>query len=130
MPTYATRADCLAYTEGLVVEDNAAFDRLIERAEDDIDNIAGPLPVDEGTGRKFVPANMSTGSAAALRRATCAQAEYRVEMGEAFFTRAQFPESSGPDFSRKGTLPYFAPKAARELRSTGLLRATGARATA
>jgi hypothetical protein len=130
MPTYATRADCLDYTEGLTVGDTVAFDRLIERAEKDVDSVLGEYAVDEVTGRKFAPADLTTAQANALRDATCAQVEYRVEMGERFFTRAQYSETSGPDFTKKGKLPYYAPKLVMELRGSGLVAPRTARASA
>ena len=131
MPTYATRSDCLEYTAGLVVEDNAEFDKLIERAEDDIDGLLGNLPLDPVTERKLVPADLTTAQLRAIRRATCAQVEYRIEMGEAFFVRGQYDKAAGPDFSREGKLPYIGPKVKRELKGAfGISRTQTARARA
>ena len=126
---YATKADCLLYTEGLTVTDDAAFDRLIGRAEKDIDSILGGWPI--GTnGRKFDPAQLSTSQAQQLQDATCAQVEYRIEMGEAFFVRGQRSREKGPDFELEGKLPRIGPKVADELRSSGLVRIMTGRARA
>lgn len=123
MPVYATRADCLTYIEGLTISDNASFDRLIDRSERDIDHAAGAWPVvDTTTGLKFDPADLPAWQTAALRRATCAQVEYRLTMGEEFMAKAQPDQMRGPDFAVVGRLPYIGPKVLRELASGGLLR--------
>jgi hypothetical protein len=126
MPTYATKADCLAYIEGLTVDDDAAFDRVIERAEDQIDRVLGQeVPV--AGGRKYSGSTLTALEARtreALKRAVCAQVEYRIEMGERFFTRAQHESVSGPDFTTQGKLPRIGPKVWEELRSSGLARMT------
>lgn len=123
-PSYATRADCLAYTEGLVVDDNAAFDRLIERCEAQIDQLLATVPWPSGGGRKYagtVLTGLPTNQREALRRATCAQVEYRNEMGEAFFIRPQFSTVKGPDFETEGERPEIGPKVWGELAGAGLL---------
>jgi hypothetical protein len=63
----------------------------------------------------------------ALKRATCAQAEYRDQMGEDFYIRAQYQSVSGPEFHTTGALPLIGPKARRELNGSGLIQ-YGARA--
>lgn len=63
----------------------------------------------------------------ALKRATCAQAEYRDQMGEDFYIRAQYQSVSGPEFQTTGALPLISPKARRELSGSGLIQ-YGARA--
>jgi hypothetical protein len=57
-----------------------------------------------------------------LRRATCAQAEYRDQMGEDFFIRAQYASVTGPEFQTTGQLPLIGPKARRELNGSGLIQ--------
>lgn len=127
MPTYATRSDFEAYVEGWVTDDPAALDRLLERAERDIDGILATRG-DRTAGLKIdAAAELAAGSLEewqtdALSRATCAQAEYRLAMGEEFFTQAQHSRVRGPDFTTEGRLPTIAPKALRELADTGLLR--------
>lgn len=124
MPTYATRADCLDYIEGLTIDDNDVFDRLIERAERDVDNAVGAVPLDPDTGLKFVPARLTSGDARTLMRATCAQVEYRLTMGEDFFIRPQYGKTKGPEFETEGALPIVGPKTWRELEGSGLLKLT------
>lgn len=124
MPTYATRADCSAYIEGLVINDTVAFDRLIDRAERDIDSAVGAYAIDETTGRKFVPTTMTARNKDDLRDATCAQVEYRLEMGEEFFIRPQYKSVKGPEFETEGQLSKIGPKTWMELTSSDLLQLT------
>lgn len=58
----------------------------------------------------------------ALRRATCAQAEYRDQMGEDFYIRAQYASVTGPEFTTTGRLPLIGPKVRRELNGSGLIQ--------
>jgi len=120
MPTYATAADVSAFIEGLVIDDDAAFDRLIERAERDVDSVLTPTALLD-TGLRYDPTTLTTGEQAALARAVAAQVEYRLEMGEEFFVRAQYDYVGGPDFSFRGQLEYIGPKVRRELAGTALL---------
>ena len=117
MPTYATRADCLDYTEGLTVDDDDAFDRLIERAERQVDALLLGVWGPRVNGLRVDPAAANPEHVEAVRRATCAQVEYRLEMGEEFFVRAQYAETAGPEFRTKGALPRVGPKVLEELRS-------------
>jgi hypothetical protein len=78
-------------------------------------------------GLKINPYLLSGLDSARLRDATCAQAEYRNEMGEAFFRRAQWASVSGPDFKTTGRLPLIGPKVKQELSGSDLLQ-RGARA--
>jgi len=124
MPTYTDKDACLAYIEGLTVADDAAFDRKIEKAERDVDRALGLYyGRDDVTGLKIDPTTLTQADADVLSRATCAQVEYRIEMGEAFFTRPQFATVQGPDYATTGTLPYVGPAVMRELeQSPRLLR--------
>ena len=58
----------------------------------------------------------------ALKRATCAQAEYRDQMGEDFYIRAQYASVTGPEFQTTGQLPLIGPKVRRELNGSGLIQ--------
>lgn len=58
----------------------------------------------------------------ALRNATCAQAEYRDQMGEDFYVRAQWDAVHGPEFQTTGKLPIIGPKVHRELQGSGLVQ--------
>lgn len=123
MPTYATKAELDAYIEGGSGLDQATADRLLERAERDVDYAAGAWSIaSTTTGLKFDPTTLPEWQKKALSRATCAQAEYRKTMGEDFMVKAQHATVRGPDFAVTGELPYIGPKALRELASGALLR--------
>jgi hypothetical protein len=125
IPTYAQRSDCLAFIEGLNITDGLAFDRLIVRCERQIDDL---LQIDHRTtgaaGPKVTPNRLSARQAEGLKNATCAQVEYRLEMGERFFKREQYESESGPDFSVRGRLPKIGPKVVPELVRVGLFKIT------
>jgi hypothetical protein len=127
MATYATQADLEAYVEGWVTDDVDATERLLERAERDVDSIlVSPVPGGRQTGGlRLDPASLPDWQKTALQRATCAQAEYRFTMGEEFFIRAQHDRVQGPEFRTDGRLPYIGPKVERELAGTGLARTEG-----
>lgn len=123
--TYATVADFEAYVEGWVTDNAAALERVLLRAERDVDLILGAWDRDPLTGLKWSPATELTAvEAAALRDATCAQAEYRIEQGENFFVRSRPETVSGPDFTIKvpGGEPYIGPKVWVELARAPRLR--------
>lgn len=124
MPTYTDADACSAYIEGLTIDDPDGFDRLIAKAERDVDRALGLyFHRDETTGLKIDPTTLIQADQDVLSRATCAQVEYRIEMGDAFFTRAQFQQAQGPDYATTGTLPYIGPAVVRELeQSPTLLR--------
>lgn len=122
-PVYAQISDFEAYVEGWVTTDSDALNRLLMRAEHDLDQRLFP-PVAQLTvaDRKVDPTTLTDEQTAALTAATCAQAEYRNAMGEDFFVRGQYESVSGPGgFSQKGRQPYIGPKVKAELAGTGLL---------
>lgn len=80
-------------------------------------------------GMKVDPTLLAPRQITALNRATCAQAEYRYDMGPQFFRRSQFSSVSGPVFNTQGKLPLIGPKVRRELTQSGLVM-VGARASA
>jgi hypothetical protein len=124
--TYATPTQLRDYTgdDFLTLPDTEAL-RLLAKAERDIDSLA-PVdrPVSEATGLRFDPTSLSGREALILQRATCAQAEYRREMGDEFFIRGQYEEVTGPEFSTKGKLGLIGPATWRELRGNGFIRLT------
>jgi hypothetical protein len=125
LPTYTSVEDFEAYVEGWVTDDSDALERLLDRAERDIDSILGGYQDrDAVTGLKIDPTTIDAWKARALSRAVCAQAEYRFQMGEAFMVKAQYESVTGPDFSMTGQLPYIAPKVRLELEGVGLRRMT------
>ena len=123
-PTYATIEQLREYTgqaEAVLSDDRA--EEILRRAERDIDSLAVVgWPTDETTGLRFDPAALSDTEALALRRATCAQAEYRLEMGDSFFVKGQYEEVSGPEFSTKGKLGRIGPQTFNELRGAQLIK--------
>ena len=125
-PTYSDAANVYAYVTGRTIEaavlamDPDALNQLIRRSERDVDSILGPAPLLE-SGLRYDPLTLTTQERAALARAVAAQVEYRLEMGEEFFVRAQYDYVGGPDFSFRGQLSYIGPKVRRELAGTTLL---------
>lgn len=84
MATYATAADLAAFitdTADVIAPEGGAAERLLQRAERDVDRVCGPWPV-LSTGLKFDPPTLPVTSRAALSRATCAACEYRLLVGE------------------------------------------------
>jgi hypothetical protein len=73
-------------------------------------------------GLRVNPYLMNGRDAEVLSNATCAQAEYRNEMGESFFRRAQWASIKGPDFQTNGKLPTIGPKVIREFIGSDLLQ--------
>jgi hypothetical protein len=151
MPTYATQADCLAYSESLVIDDPAAFDRLIERCERDIDTLIGNwIPL--AGGLKLDPADLETWEAAALTRAVCAQVEWRLtptsnQTGSPTVEEALrgtplpavVKQVKGPDFEKTFAITdaalnagvrKYGPKVRDELQMINHLRALSGRASA
>ena len=123
-PAYASQADVESYIEGWTTTDPAALERVLERAERDIDGLLGDYGDRQpATGRKLDPGALTTHQSYALRRATCAQAEYRIELGEDFFVQAQYTYVAGPDFQRRGELPRIGPKVLPELADNGFTMA-------
>lgn len=127
VPTYATADDLRDYTgkSAQDLPDEAAL-AVIRKSEADLDSLAVVgRPVDEDTGRRFDPDTLSVNEARALRDAVCAQAEYRLLMGDEFFIRPQHAEVSGPEFSTKGKLGRIGAQTITELRAApGLIRMT------
>ena len=89
MPVYATPEDFASYVEGIeanvfdsVPADEAGVKRLLDRAEILVDIVCGggPLPP---SGRRFDPDDLEAGQVEALRRATCAAADYLRLRGRA-----------------------------------------------
>lgn len=128
MPTYATEAELVAYAAGTAYAarlPGQAGDRtrLIELAEADLDQEAFLISaVDEETGRKLVVGDLDDTEESSLSRATCAQAIYRIEMGDEHFVRAQRQRVSGRGFTKEGKLPIVGPQATRELVGGNLLQ--------
>ena len=138
MATYATQADFEAYVEGWDTTDPAALERLLGRAERDVDGLLGYHPIIPATGRKLDPATLKDWEREALARAVCAQAEHRHLVTEPALAGAS-PEPGlkrvkGPDFEKEYAVsvakeaPYYGRKVRRELAEISHLRNLRARA--
>lgn len=132
MSTYATISDLKSYVSGngLTLPSDPRLQEVLDRAERDVDWVAGSWPIlDTTTGRKFDPTALVAFQATQLKYATCAQAEYRLLQGETFMAKSQhqivrLADDSGVEEFRSGTLPYIGPKVIRELELGGLMRTT------
>lgn len=132
-PTYADLDDLEAYIEGWVTDNAQAANRLLVRAERDVDLILGPLPRRSDNGLKLKPAELQGWEADALARAVCAQAEHRFRMGDELDAR-QATTVRGPDFEvtyeagAGGGRTLYSPRVALELAPIAHLRRLTARA--
>lgn len=126
MPTYATAAEVRTYTDvaSLDALGDSEIEKLIDKAERDLDGAVGVYPVNEDTGLKFDPLTLTAGDARSVMLATCAQVEYRHVMGAEFFIRAQHENVDGPEFKTVGKLPYIGPEVWKELEQGGILHLT------
>lgn len=125
---YATVEDVRAYTAlAAQVPDDADLQFILDRAERDVDSeLVEPVPWGrQASGLKYDPTGLETWRAVALNRATCAQTEYRLAMGEDYFIRAQHTSERGPDFAVDGKLPYIGPTVYRELSGAALVATPG-----
>lgn len=126
MSTYATIEDFKAFTEMDPLPSDQLIQRALDRAEFDVDAYLPGPPLD--TGLRVVPTDLLDWQADRLNKAVCAQAEYRLEMGDEFFQHAVNDEViQGPDFTISGRRSRFSPVAAQWLRGASLL-VMGARA--
>lgn len=111
-------------------EVDADGEALLVAAERDVDLHVGAYSK-EDNGLKFGRPNgvnekgLMLAQRIALRRATCAQAEYRYLKGPEWFAEDQYASVSGPDFSTRGIKRRFGPKAREELAESGLMRRGG-----
>lgn len=123
LPTFADRDDFEDYVEGWSTTDPDGLDRLLYRAQMDVNRLLVG-PADAVTGLRVNVARLTVHQANELANAVCAQAEYRNAMGEEFFRRNEPMQISGPDFSRQGRSGYFGDKVRGHLRQAGLLPMT------
>lgn len=122
--TYASAQDVRDFTlnADVLALDDDELTKLIAASESDVDRAVGFVQSD--TQRRFTPSSLTQDNRTTLARATAAQVEYRVVMGDDFFTRAQYASVNGPEFSTTGTLPRIGPRVYDELAGSDLLQLT------
>jgi hypothetical protein len=126
MATYATAADLGLYVldnPGVVLPtDPDAVERLLERAERDVDAVLGAWPL-FASGLKIDPAQLDVVQQAALARATCAAAEFRLVLGEEALVGDEDYLPSEVTILRRAA--NVSPKMLQELAGTGLVKRSG-----
>lgn len=132
---YATKDELDTFIVGGVISINAFISddevtAVLADASRDIDRYVGPAWAFEDDGSRFGDLSVNAkdlepAAVIALRRATCAQAEYRLAMGPDFFRQDQYETANGPDFSTTGTVGRIGVRAREELRWSGLVQAVG-----
>lgn len=96
---YTSNAAFEAYVPGWVTDSSAALTKLLIRAQRDIDAILGPIPRSQTTGLKLDPSTLRDWEAEALSNAVCAQAEFRLAVGEDTLAAGRATsQEQGPDF--------------------------------
>lgn len=139
-PVYATQTDFEDAIEGWETTDEDALNRLLARAERDIDAVFPLLPIiTTGTyaGRRFDPTRLRPYQARALAEATCLQAYHRHRTAPAGAEPVRrVKREKGPDFEQEfadsetaGTGRYH-PELDLALAPLNVYRARGARARA
>lgn len=133
MASYATPAELRAYLlDNPAVRapaDDAAAERLLQRAEHDVDRQLGTTTRDPVSGLAFgqaALAALSVGQLDALMRATCAAAEFRLLAGEEILVGSEdgIAAVGGLSFSQRPPR-RIAPKVAEELAGSGLVSWSG-----
>lgn len=123
---YASVVDVRAYAPELNDQADDAILAEIPKAERDIDWYAGYSgTIDETTGLRFVPlSSLEVRQAKAITRATCAQVQYRLYMGQSFTVdEMQYAEVQGQDQTVVGA-QRVGPQARSEF-PAGLRKLTG-----
>jgi hypothetical protein len=123
-PHYASEADVVAYIEGFVVDDSAALNRCILRAERMIDQNLPPVEELTSLGLKYDVEDLTTSERTALTNATCAQVEYLLYLGPEAFVEQRIHEG---DLKTSAVIRprRLAPKALQELYTNGFIKRTG-----
>ena len=104
-PTYTTQAAFEEYVPGWVTDNPGELEKLLERAERDVDAFLGPIRPRPETGLKFDPTLFAHDwERTALSNAVCAQAFFRLGQGEAALAIGRTTKSEkGPDFEAQYT---------------------------
>lgn len=133
MATYIVQTDFESYMgSAWTTTDPVELERIMEEAERDIDSLLtftqGPRSLT--TNLKLDPTQIiNLYDLAALKRATCAQTEYRIIMGDKFFARPQYKATSAGGITTQGRLPWFGPKVRRELQETSFYQVSASSRT-
>lgn len=120
MAVYALAADLTAYASADVIlpANTDELEALLEEGERMVDRHVGPWPV-LSTGRKFDPATLPVTAREALRRATCAAAEFISMLdSEEWIGASDFLPPTLTVLSRAGRV---SPKMTEELAGSGLV---------
>lgn len=127
---YASADDVRAYlgvTPSQLSDD--VIEPILRKAQYDIDAAAGGWELYEDTGLKFASDEfddvLTDDQLRALVRATCAQVEYRMTMGDEFMVKEQYESQSGPGYSTTGQLRKVCGAAYTALGQGGLLHLHG-----
>lgn len=127
---YASPEDVRKYLN--ITEDQMSDEILygpIQRAQEDVDAACGGLVVYPDTGLKFATATidslLSDIAALMLMKATCAQVEYRLTVGDDFLIRDQHESQSGPGYGTAGKLQKVSGRTYTYLRQGGFLQLHG-----
>jgi hypothetical protein len=125
--SYATQAQFEDYAVGWNTDDPATLAKHLRDATFDVDSVLPRVDL-ESDGTKYGdlaggsnPKGLTAAQLVCVRRAVCAQVEYRSRMGPEFFATDQHENVSGSDFSKTGKLGFVAPAAIRELDRVGLV---------
>lgn len=127
-PVYAKVADLDAFFGvGNYLPTEAAKKKALLEAQGDIDLYVGrSRGYDKTTGLAYDPTDTTRFDefmVEDLAEATCAQVEYRLTMGDAFFMESPRSETKGPDYTQS-KVPRISPKAIVALRRHGILPRT------
>ncbi len=127
--TFSKVRNWLGVTENQLSD--AVLTRPVKLAQHDIDAACGGWASHLDTGLKFsteideyLPV-LDADKEELLSKATCAQVEYRMTMGDDFMVKEQYEAQSGPSYSTTGKLRKVCGTAYTFLRQAGLLRLTG-----
>lgn len=124
MATYATAEQVTALIPGLTIDDPAAFEATLQRAERDVDGVLGAIRPRDDTGLKLAPAELLQWERDALAAVVAAQVEWLLSNPRAGMDRP-VQSVSGPDFSQtyaNGGSGLIGPRVATELRRINHLR--------
>ena len=125
MATYATAAELDAYlldTPEVSAPGGEATERLLQRAERQVDLVVGPWPR-FSSGLKFDPALLDTTQQAALSRACCAAAQFLLVVDAETLIGDDDYLPDGAVILRRAA--KVSPKMVAELSGHGLLKYTG-----